>query len=575
MDKFPPAVYKGATLKLARAVVDEVLDPEFILSRESGQQLSKGADNGVLLSGMVPRSAFPPAGDLCDWTVDAPGRTSVNLSKVYSDLESASGLRVESTPLPMATTAAAGFMSALDKEALENLRTAVDLLQGKTSRIDAYAFTFDVFSDDPTERAAQEAELTGHAEDRLGTDVPDNLSIRNLNGGHVFRYNANGAYWIDDGYDVVGIATAQIAGLVKAGDGTSGSVVVDADGDMAVAGWSGVELVARKRSSFQGNPDNTSYPTEKLVYDSLALKENLGNKVSFVDGTSNDAQYPTARAVHNAVSGKEDSANKTQTVDQNSTDTQYPSAKTVYDALALKENVSNKVASLGPGSTNAQYPGAKLVYDALQGKEDVSNKLLSAAGLSAQSTDVQYPSGKTVWDALQAREATANKVTSVTASSTDAQYPSAKAVHDALASVSKSVMPVGTVIHFYGTTAPAGWLPCDGSFFSPVSYPLLHALLGTDRTPDMRGLFVRGYDPTGVVDPDGASRTLGSVQEDELKSHGHVSEPIPRDRGPGNLGNAVWGDEIYYGTNQLTILPTGGPETRPRNMSLLFCIKAD
>jgi len=37
--------------------------------------------------------------------------------------------------------------------------------------------------------------------------------------------------------------------------------------------------------------------------------------------------------------------------------------------------------------------------------------------------------------------------------------------------------------------------------------------------PDMRGYSLRGLDPSGVIDPDGASRIVGSVQEDAFQGH--------------------------------------------------------
>ena len=52
------------------------------------------------------------------------------------------------------------------------------------------------------------------------------------------------------------------------------------------------------------------------------------------------------------------------------------------------------------------------------------------------------------------------------------------------------------------TTAPSGYLICDGSTYSSVTYPALFNVLGTTTLPDFRGKFVRGYDPTNVIDPD-------------------------------------------------------------------------
>ena len=46
--------------------------------------------------------------------------------------------------------------------------------------------------------------------------------------------------------------------------------------------------------------------------------------------------------------------------------------------------------------------------------------------------------------------------------------------------------PVGTIIAFYGNTAPSGYLTCDGRQFDENTYPVLYALLGDNHTPDLR-----------------------------------------------------------------------------------------
>lgn len=77
----------------------------------------------------------------------------------------------------------------------------------------------------------------------------------------------------------------------------------------------------------------------------------------------------------------------------------------------------------------------------------------------------------------------------------------------------------GTVLPFAGSSAPTGWLLCDGSAVSRSSYPNLFAKIGTtygagDGTttfnlPDTRGEFIRGLDAGRGID---AGRVLGSAQ---------------------------------------------------------------
>jgi hypothetical protein len=77
------------------------------------------------------------------------------------------------------------------------------------------------------------------------------------------------------------------------------------------------------------------------------------------------------------------------------------------------------------------------------------------------------------------------------------------------------VMPVGAIFSYYGTTAPEGWLLCNGQTIpADAKYDALRALCG-GNIPDLRGVFLRGLDNSRGLDPD-SGRGLGSYQEDAL-----------------------------------------------------------
>jgi len=59
-----------------------------------------------------------------------------------------------------------------------------------------------------------------------------------------------------------------------------------------------------------------------------------------------------------------------------------------------------------------------------------------------------------------------------------------------------------------------GWILMDGRSVSGSKY---EQLTGNSNIPDVRGKFLRGYDPTGTTDLDGAGRTLGDAQAEKTK----------------------------------------------------------
>lgn len=137
-------------------------------------------------------------------------------------------------------------------------------------------------------------------------------------------------------------------------------------------------------------------------------------------------------------------------------------------------------------------------------------------------------------------------------------------------------IPAGAVLPFAMLTAPPGWLPCDGREVSRIQYAKLFAAIGirfgvgdgitTFNLPDLRGEFVRGWDNGRGVDP---GRQFGSWQEDEIKAHSHQYSLRTGTVTTGVGGSSGTSSSSTTGTTQ----ETGGSETRPRNVALLYCIK--
>ena len=82
----------------------------------------------------------------------------------------------------------------------------------------------------------------------------------------------------------------------------------------------------------------------------------------------------------------------------------------------------------------------------------------------------------------------------------------------------KTFLPVGTIMWYSATTAPAGFLVCDGSLISRADYAALFAVIGTAfgagdgsttfALPNLQAAFVRG-----AGSQDGYSATFGQKQE--------------------------------------------------------------
>lgn len=137
-------------------------------------------------------------------------------------------------------------------------------------------------------------------------------------------------------------------------------------------------------------------------------------------------------------------------------------------------------------------------------------------------------------------------------------------------------VPAGTVVHVAMSSAPAGYLKCNGAAVSRTTYAALFTAIGTTfgagdgsttfNVPELRGEFIRSLDDSRDID---AARALGSAQADAIASHTH---PIA-----GTFGAAAGADGTVLnaiGSGAGTGENTGaGTETRPRNVALLAVIK--
>lgn len=175
------------------------------------------------------------------------------------------------------------------------------------------------------------------------------------------------------------------------------------------------------------------------------------------------------------------------------------------------------------------------------------------------------------------------------------------------------LVPPGTIVAFGGpvnggfgqpSNIPNGWLLCDGSVYDRTQYAALFQAIGTAwgaagfigngfQVPDLRGQFLRGVSAGTGRDPEAYARAplygggnfgdqVGSYQGHQIASHTHPLN-VNNGRGyvlgvfvPGSV-NPGWDAPGSYwnqtDTLSISVQPSGGTETRPKNAAVNYIIK--
>jgi len=181
-------------------------------------------------------------------------------------------------------------------------------------------------------------------------------------------------------------------------------------------------------------------------------------------------------------------------------------------------------------------------------------------------------------------------------------------------------VPSGAVFCLAVATVPADYLECNGAAVSRTTYAALFAVIGTAygagngsstfNIPDLRGNFVRGFDNGRGVD---SGRSIATFQDQEYKLHTHNPGSLSGSTNSTGAHNHAFkasnraGDEdawsgankgfigdndgaaftqgantnkIYNNSNHShsvsfsgSTASSGGTETRPRNIAMMYVIK--
>lgn len=148
-----------------------------------------------------------------------------------------------------------------------------------------------------------------------------------------------------------------------------------------------------------------------------------------------------------------------------------------------------------------------------------------------------------------------------------------------------SALPVGVPVPWPSSTAPTGWLKCNGAPFSDSQYPKLALVYPSLLLPDLRGEFIRGWDDGRGVD---AGRQLLSSQGDAIRNIegladggigmsfdaisgafydvGSRSAKMPND-------TTIIGKTDDLGFDASRVVPTAN-ENRPRNIAFNYIVRA-
>jgi microcystin-dependent protein len=114
-------------------------------------------------------------------------------------------------------------------------------------------------------------------------------------------------------------------------------------------------------------------------------------------------------------------------------------------------------------------------------------------------------------------------------------------------------VPTGTIMAYVGTTAPAGWLLCDGAAIPDnVYHAKLRTLLGSANSPDLRGMFLRGAGSGNLSNSNGVTRpgpNAKQVQTDSYAEHNHAINLTTSTNGNHNHDNGAFNSLLLEQTN--------------------------
>ncbi|EPQ2181079.1 phage tail protein [Escherichia coli] len=240
--------------------------------------------------------------------------------------------------------------------------------------------------------------------------------------------------------------------------------------------------------------------------------------------------------------------------------TGVPTASLTAKGITQLSSATNSTSEVLAATPKA----VKAAYDLANGKQAADATLTALAALATAADKLPYFTGVDR-AALTALTSVGRAILS---------KPSIQSVLNYLGLGEGSALPVGVPVPWPLETPPTGWLKCNGAAFSSEMYPKLAKAYPTNKLPDLRGEFIRGWDDGRGID---AGRTLLSGQDGTSFSHyggnfdigsGHSINNYDQivSNQPGFSRFSFAGPSRGDGVNYVTI--------RPRNIAFNYIVRA-
>ena len=162
--------------------------------------------------------------------------------------------------------------------------------------------------------------------------------------------------------------------------------------------------------------------------------------------------------------------------------------------------------------------------------------------------------------------------------------------------VNKISPPTGSITAYLGTNDPPGWVimdgvqrtNSDGRYNGLIAMGIGTSVSGNYTPPNYKGRFLRG-NGSNPNNANNSSAALGQAQNDAFESHNHgVNDPGHRHttqysyeiydstgttNKTGGDGNSFGSSLINSASTNISILNSGGTETRPFNYAINWILK--